>query len=69
MPDNTEVELMVVPAANLDEEDPDLLEAALDRADAAIARGERGRPASEVLERLRSRRRDEALSSAVPRRS
>jgi hypothetical protein len=60
LPDNTEVELTVV-ADDSDAEDPELL-AALDRADAAIARGEQGRPLEEVLEQLRARSLDEALS-------
>lgn len=70
LPDNTEVELRVTRVTStteLDEElDPEL-EAALDEADAAYARGERGRPLGEAIERLRSRSRDEALSDTPAR--
>ena len=70
LPDNTEVELVEVTSGTdpEDEELDPLLEAVLERADAAIASGERGQPAEEVLEELRARRRDEALSGAVSKR-
>lgn len=70
LPDNTEVELIEATAGADDEElDPEL-EAALDEADAALARGERGVPVEEALEQLRARRAardDEAISGTAPR--
>jgi hypothetical protein len=65
LPDNTEVELTINLVED-EEEDPGLI-AALDEGLAQLARGERGRPWEEVLERLRARSRDEALSSTPPR--
>jgi hypothetical protein len=65
LPDNTEVELAEVIAGDEPEGDLDpLLEAALDAGDAAFERGERGRPLEDVLERLRTRSRDEAVSGS-----
>jgi hypothetical protein len=61
--ENAEVELAeVTGGAGFDEEMDSLLEAALDEADAAFARGERGVDAKEALSRLRARARDEAVS-------
>lgn len=61
--EDTEVELAeVTGSAGFDEELDPLLEAALDEADAAFARGERGVDAKEALSRLRARVRDEAVS-------
>ena len=70
LPDNTEVELIEATAGADEEElDPEL-EAALDEADAALARGERGVPVEEALEQFRARRAardDEAISGTAPR--
>jgi hypothetical protein len=65
LPDNTDVELTINLVED-EEEDPGLI-AALDEGLAQIARGERGRPWEEVLERLRARSHDEALSSPPPK--
>jgi hypothetical protein len=68
LPENTEVELVEVAeviTGNEPEEELDpLLEAALDAGDAAFERGERGRPLEDVLDRLRTRSRDEAVSGS-----
>jgi hypothetical protein len=70
LPDNTEVELIeATTGADEEELDPEL-EAALDEADAALARGERGVPVEEALEQFRARRAardDEAISGTAPR--
>jgi predicted transcriptional regulator len=66
MPDNTDVELAEMADDGLDEDDP-LLEAAIDRSMEQIARGETI-PVEEVLERLRLRSLDEALSGKADTR-
>jgi hypothetical protein len=67
LPDNTEVELAEVAGDDTlsDEDDRELAEI-LAASDAQIASGEEGIPVEEVIERLRSRGRHEALSDSHP---
>jgi hypothetical protein len=67
LPDNTEVELAEVAGDDtLDDEGDRELAELLAESDAQIARGEDGTPVEEVIERLRSRGRHEALSDLHP---
>jgi hypothetical protein len=67
LPDNTEVELAEVAGDDtLDDEGDRELAELLAESDAQIARGEEGTPVEEVIERLRSRGRHEALSDLHP---
>jgi len=67
MPDNTEVEVTVEPRFDLDEEEDRLVSADIEAGRAQLARGDRGKPAEEVLDRLFPRSRDETIPGKAGR--
>jgi hypothetical protein len=69
MPDNTEVELTVEPRFDLDEEEDRLISAEIEAGRAQVARGDRGKPAEEVIDRLFPRSRDETLPGKAARKA
>jgi hypothetical protein len=67
LPDNTEVELAEMAGDDtLSDEDDCALAEILAASDAQIARGEEGIPVEDMIERLRTRGRHEALSDSHP---